>query len=140
MFPNASFIGMYRDPVDVVGSYLNSGIYDSVESASLRWLNSNKILMAFKRAHPKRCLIVRYEELVRNYDLKFKEVCSFCALDYRVEAAGQELGDVGARAHHSNVLKPVSAASIGKGKMELNEQQIELVQRITASFDSRSLI
>ena len=137
VFPSARFIGMYRDPVDVVASYLKSGIYDSVESASLRWRNSNEILIGYKRAHPERCLIIRYEDLVRYYDTKIQEACCFCDLIYRSTPADQALGDVTARKHHTNVLGPISTASIGKGKVELNAQQVQLVEGITANFDSK---
>lgn len=139
VFPSARFIGMHRDPVDVVASYLKSGIYDSVESASLRWRNSNEILMAYQRAHPERCLIVRYEDLVRNYDSKVQEVCCFCDLTHRSTPVDKALGDVTARKHHENVLGPITAASIGKGRVELNTQQVQLVEDITANFDSNLL-
>tara|TARA_B110000879_G_C11151432_1_gene504814 strand:+ start:1373 stop:2293 length:921 start_codon:yes stop_codon:yes gene_type:complete len=137
VFPSAYFIGIYRDPVDVVASYVKSGIYSSIEGAALRWLNSNKILMEFKRVHPEICQIVRYENLVGNYESTIQELCNFCHLDYRSKAIEQALGDVGVREHHSNVLGSISSASVGKGRRELNAKQVEEVEFITSNFHSK---
>lgn len=139
VFPKAKFIWMYRDPVDVVASYLKAGRYTSIEAATMRWLESNEILLAFRAANPESCMVVKYDDLVNNYEERVRGVCLFCDLSYRVDSEVQPLGDVEVHAHHSNVLKPVTNKSIGKGYSELEKADIDVIHRITGAFYTQNI-
>jgi len=52
VFPDAQFIHIIRDGCDVVWSYFEKGIYNSIELAAKRWLISIKLSKNFGAKHP----------------------------------------------------------------------------------------
>jgi len=112
-FPNAKFIFVERDPVDVVASYLNSGIYSSPSDAAERWLKS---CLAWERFRKLKCsddlIEVKYEDLVSNSSKCIENIGSRFGIPLNRSKEGcsnmenMPLGDVEMRHHHSNVLSP----------------------------------
>jgi hypothetical protein len=135
VFPKAQFIHMIRDGCDVVWSYVESGIFPSIELAAKRWRISVRLGKKFGTKHPNNYLEVRYENLVQNPTKSISGICDFLDIDFSREMIdsehiADELGDVVEREHHANVLKPISTLSIGRGRKKLSVEEKEVLQKI----------
>ena len=137
IFPDAKFIHILRDGCDVVSSYVNSGIYKSLKEAAERWIASVELVEKFYMSHPSVGITIRYEELVSDPKNTLINLCGFLGVDFEEqmlanisESNSNKMGDVEKRAHHSNVMKPVSVSSIGRGRAELSGEQKLLVDKI----------
>jgi len=140
-FPNAKFIYIERDPVDVVQSYLNSGIYENSKDAALRWKTSSKGWARFKKSKASSDLIeVRYEDLVASPGEIVEAIGTQFSIPEREQKQAFEssvLGDVGLRSHHANVNKSPTTSSIGKGRKEISADDLIAVRRVLGSLPRR---
>lgn len=82
VFRDALFVWVIRDPVDVVASYLKSGIYNNIKSSVDRWVRSNKIMLKFAKQHRSKVVMVSYEALVQHFNTKIIAICEFANLQY----------------------------------------------------------
>ncbi len=85
LFPEARFIVLLRNPLDVLDSILKAWIRnDILELGTFRedLLVAPRRLMASLKEHPSRCFMVRYEELVSDPEQVLKGVCGFLGLSY----------------------------------------------------------
>ncbi len=142
VFPNAQFIHMIRDGVDVVSSYLQAGIYSDLESAANRWVASIKAADKFARRHPEIFLEVHYETLTEEPFKTVSEICDFLNVEHdpglvdsmvNSREWAPELGDVAMRKHHSAVSQPISNKSIGRGRQYLSTAQKQQLQELIGS-------
>jgi protein-tyrosine sulfotransferase len=137
VFPKAQFIHIVRDGSDVVASYLEAGIYQSAEEAAWRWRTTVGLCRRFGEANPRSYLEVRYEDLVTEPRRTVAGICAFLGTTYddrmlELPDNAAQLGDVPRRQRHREVLKPISADNIGKGRKALSEEQKRLVNAIIA--------
>ena len=130
VFPNARFIHMVRDGIDVVESYVRSGLIPSYEEAARRWSLSVDAAQLVGRRYRSRFLEVRYEDLVREPDQIVRNVCAFLDVGFepdmlvRTEHA-KSMGDVLQYGHHAKALLPISASSVGTGRRVLDRSILE---------------
>ena len=124
VFPDARVVWMYRDGYDVTASYLAMGRYSEPEEAADRWVRSNEACAAFARAHPDRVFRMRYETMVREPERVLRELCANLALPFDAGMVTRlpepdALGDTALHAHHRQVHRPLSTASVGRGREKL---------------------
>ncbi|MGI9145055.1 MAG: sulfotransferase family protein [Chloroflexota bacterium] len=83
-FPDAVFVEVVRDPVDVASSLLGVPFESSRSMLALaqRWTESIQAARAFSRSQPGRLGTVVYERLVREPERALPEVCTFVGLAY----------------------------------------------------------
>ena len=135
-FPIARYIHIIRDGYDVVASYLKMGRYSDPEEAARRWIAATDDCHNFAVKHARRVMEIRYEDLCRQPIPTTQSICSFLGLTYSSDmlettpAKLDELGDISVKAHYSQVRKPISTASIGKGRAELSGQVLKQLQPI----------
>jgi hypothetical protein len=94
-FPDALFVNVVRDPVDVVSSLLGVPWQHShsVVSLAQRWIQSVEAARAFATVHPGRLETVVYEELVGDPAAQVQRLCAFVDLPYEpamLEEFGQQ--------------------------------------------------
>jgi hypothetical protein len=96
-FPDALFLEVVRDPIDVASSLLGVPFESSrsMLSYAQRWTESIQAARAFALARPGRLHTIVYERLVREPEATVRELCAFVELPY--EAAmlaefGREAG------------------------------------------------
>ncbi|MEM7230030.1 MAG: sulfotransferase [Planctomycetota bacterium] len=136
VFPDARFIVLVRDGVDVVRSMMEKGGRERTMTAAMdRWQTSIHAAEAFQHAHPGTCLEIRYESLVSDAPDALHSICAFIEIDYDATMldstdTAASMQDVGALAHHAEVARPVSAAHIGKGRRDLEPGQLQTIERI----------
>lgn len=140
-FPSAKFIYLERDPVDVVRSYLNSGIYENSKDAAQRWKTSFNAWTRFSKSKASSDLIeVRYEQLVATPDEIVEAIgrqFSIPERDQKKVFESSALGDVSLRTHHANVNKPPMTSSIGKGRKEISADDLAVVRGVLGSLPER---
>lgn len=133
LFPNAKYIFLVRDGVDVAKSYLETGTYDKLTDAAKRWLKSNKIWEREKNKIGQRnYLEVRYEDLVSDPGKYINEIGKWLGLSQRSKIAEKDLklGDVDLRKHHSNVKNPPNLKSIGKGRRAMTAEENKKLSKL----------
>ncbi|MGO4615060.1 sulfotransferase [Nocardia sp. 2YAB30] len=79
-WPDARFIILYRNPIDICLSLVNSGIFTEVGAACESILQWSKRLEA-AASHPN-SIEVRYEKLLETPDITCSDLCSFIGVDY----------------------------------------------------------
>lgn len=97
LFPEARFVCLYRNCMDVVQSLLELSRFgymhelhayicaspDNTLAALVRfWLDETSLLLSFERQHPGRAYRVRYEDLVTAPASALKGVCDFLSLPW----------------------------------------------------------
>jgi protein-tyrosine sulfotransferase len=137
-FPKAKFIFLERDPVDVVQSYLEAGLYQNADDAADRWLRSLKSWQSFRKLKSEKDLLeLRYEDLVANPTAELEKIGNQFFIPERKDEKKIEtttLGDVGSRQHHSNVQNPPSTTSIGKGRTSISAVNLRSVRKVLGSL------
>ncbi|REK25689.1 MAG: sulfotransferase [Planctomycetota bacterium] len=126
VFPDARFIHVLRDGVDVVASMIDQG--RTLEYAANRWVTSVRSATRFARSYAKQCLLIRYEELVTEPSAVVERVCDFTGIPFVRSMLSQSehvpnMGDVPLHHHHRRVSQPISAASVGRGRANLTSSQ-----------------
>jgi Sulfotransferase family len=97
-FPDAAFVNVIREPIDVASSLLGVPFETSrsVLSISQRWTESVLAATAYEGRAPGRLHSVRYEDLVRAPEDTVRRVCAFVGLEY-TPAMLKEFGRQAAR-------------------------------------------
>jgi|SRR5690554_2055685 len=133
LLPGARYIYIYRDGVDVVDSYVRSGIYKGHSQAAKRWVNSIKAWRKAKdRLASNRYVEVRYEDLVKEPEKVINDLIGRLLLPKRSTPIDvlEILGDVTSLDHHANATRPPSPNSIGKGRQNIPKDKIQNVAKI----------
>ena len=136
VFPSARFIHLIRDGCDVTFSYLQAGRYHDLKLAARRWAAAAKLASRFCRRHSDQCIEIRYEQLVTKPEETLRQVCGLLDLEFIPRMIESE--DVACRMKNvsktnpftENVLRPVFADSIGKGRRALSADQRQLIAPI----------
>ena len=97
-FPDALFVNVVREPVDVVSSLLGVPWQPSrsVVSLAQRWVQSVEAAHAYAAAHPGRIQSVVYEALVQDPEAQVQRLCEFVGLPFE-PAMLDEFGKEAAR-------------------------------------------
>ncbi|WP_417604262.1 sulfotransferase family protein [Oceanimonas baumannii] len=133
-FPRARYICMKRDPIDVVSSYINSGLCGDVSRAAERWKASYCAWNNFKTDNPNlRFIEVDYEKLVSAPENTILEISGRIGVplrEKRVKDILDIMGDVCLRKHHASVYDAPNRKSIGKGKRFLTDREIDIINSV----------
>jgi LPS sulfotransferase NodH len=135
VFPDAQFVHVLRDGVDVSYSYVSASLYPDIQAAARRWRDSLRAARRFMALHPAACLEIRYEELATQPEATLRRLCAFLRISYRPamlqsEAVAAELGDVPRRRHHRGVRRPIFSSSIGRGRTNVSATERRALDRL----------
>jgi hypothetical protein len=117
MFPEARYIYIERDGVDVAYSYRENGLYPDLASGARRWVQSRSAWRDFaKRLPAGRKAEIRYHALVADHQAEVGRLLSHFGIARRAEPidVSNALGDVSTRAHHQQVKSAPVARRVGK--------------------------
>jgi hypothetical protein len=97
-FPDALFVAVARDPIDVASSLLGVPFESSrsVLSHAQRWTESIQASQTYSRVYPARLKTVVYEQLVQQPEAMVRDLCAFVDLPYE-PAMLEEFGREAAR-------------------------------------------
>ncbi|EYD70344.1 sulfotransferase family protein [Limimaricola hongkongensis] len=121
LFPDAQYLWLLRDGRDVALSYVQAGLYDDLGAAAERWVSANRACAALAR-RGRDVYRQSYEDLVTAPERSVRAIYGWAGLDYApgvLTDSGGAMGDVERRAHHGNVRRPISAASVGRWRAQL---------------------
>jgi hypothetical protein len=133
VFPDARFIHLIRDPVDVLYSYLDRGLFDDLPSAVDRWRSSIKAVQDFS-ATSDAVFDVRYEDLVSEPESTVASVTRFLDVQMDEDAIRdrdhlEELSDIAWFEHFEHVSQPISTEHVGKGRREFSPDTLRRLHR-----------
>lgn len=127
VFPDAQFLWLIRDGRDSALSYVEAGLFDSIGAAADRWVAANTACEALAAENGADVYRQSYEALVSDPEAGFAAICDWAGLPFRPEmlsAPTGKLGDVEAHAHHDNVRRPISAASVGRWRQRMDPDDL----------------
>lgn len=142
LFPGARFIHLYRDPRDVVASFLEQ--YWVQRGTALRVANYVRYVFrrvdeAAKRLGPDRFCAVKYEELVDHPERELRRVCGFLGERYdpgmlqfaeRPDAGYLEVEE----GWKGTTRQELTRARMGRYRARLTPRQVWTVERRLASL------
>jgi len=138
IFPDALFVNVVRDPIDVASS-LQGVPFEasrSMLSHAQRWLESVQAAQSYAGRQPGRLHTLVYEELVREPEARVRELCTFVGLPYE-PAMLEEFGREAARnvGRHEAWKREVTSGAImdrkGVWRTRLTPGQAWLVAQST---------
>lgn len=133
-FPDAKYICLYRNCMDVVNSSLNMSKFrflpehmpyvhrnpeNIIAAMTENWLEKTGRLLEFEAAHPERCYRVKYESVVTQFEETLEPLFEFLGIDWeaglseRVFSMAHDAGEGDGKATLSSKIRQ---DSIGKGK------------------------
>lgn len=138
VFPDACFVHLIRDGVDVVYSLCDANLVNDLQCGAKRWKTAIAAVDAFSRKHPTRCIEMRYEAMVKDPQTAIERVCNFLEIPFdrlmlETEGHPDEMKDLTTYLHHTNVLNPIDSVSIGKGRRELSREDKQKLHRLIGS-------
>lgn len=122
VFPDARFVHLVRDGVDVMESLVRAGLAHSRNEAVSRWVrrvtNAESMIERCKPGHGIR---VKYEDLVQRPADIVNTIRALVSLPTTSSSQSSTAGlnrisDVRSRPHHQRVFEPPNDASIGRGR------------------------
>jgi hypothetical protein len=138
MFPDASFIYMYRDPRGVVSS-MNGIEYfpDDTAANALHWRDNvthGRTVFA-KSVAPSQRHSVRYESLVSNPETEVAAICEFLGESF--ESAMLNFHETSqawmTTIRTPNIMRPISAENAEKWRQLLDSRQQRMIETICAA-------
>ena len=124
IFPDAQYIHLVRDGLDVVSSYYEAGLQTDLSQAAIRWVESIESVKSFEAKNAQSVLEVRYEQMVMNKDETLRDIHEFLGLrSNNISTKTIVPDDIKEAVHHRNVAKPVTSSYIGKGRKKLSHDQ-----------------
>lgn len=140
--PKARFIVLARDPLDVVASHVRrEALLDegapaeaAVIRAALYWRHLMQRCLMFAARHPRRTIVVRYEDVVRDPAGSLNRLFAFVGLEAMTEEAiAQGLASVrgGATNDPGERYVGASARPIGRWHRDLAPEAAALIAQLT---------
>ncbi len=142
LFPRSKYIHMVRDYRANVASHKKTFKIGNVGYLAHKWLDHNLSLEAFKKAHPKQVLTLRYEDLIEAPESTVRELCAFLEIDFHPSLMEHHLvaekmntqKPAYFRRHHHNVLNPLNQDALKKWQKELSTAEVELIEQIAGEY------
>jgi len=135
VFPKARFIHLLRDGVDVVHSYVSTGLIPNIEHAAERWRDAVKLAHDFSVKHAGACIELRYEALSCDSNIEMDRVCAFLNIHYDESMIDQlehtsVMGDMSTYEHYQHANEAVSSRYVGKGRETLSGEQQQRINKV----------
>jgi hypothetical protein len=114
-FPQAKFLHLVRDPLDVVASLRVGGVMHvpQVVGACNYWIEAVRIMAVIAKAYPERVHEVRYEDLVADLDGQLERILDFLGEAYQPAHYGDVIA--AQKQHdHSSLFTPEERARVEK--------------------------
>ncbi|MEM9001241.1 MAG: sulfotransferase [Bacteroidota bacterium] len=131
LFPESKFVFIVRDPRAVYASVkkLDWGANSALRLSDL-WSQYVVMYYSLKQLHPKRVLLVKYEDIVSDPASFVQQICIFTGLDYEesiLKGGGFKLPKYTA-AQHTLVGKTLTKDRIDKWKQKISEKEVLLIE------------
>jgi hypothetical protein len=138
LFPDLLFLNVARDPRAQVASMNRAIIHDfDTTLNALTWDKAHRAARHLAGRHPKKVLTVRYEDFLDDQEDALRRICDFLSLDFLPQmldiGASQEARQLALKSDlwEANAFGPIMA-NRDKFRAQLSEQEIELIETVTA--------
>jgi hypothetical protein len=136
-FPDARFIGIYRDPRDTVTSMLGLdwGRHGSAYRHARTWARSMRLQVEHEQLlGPERFTTLRYESLIEDPEAELRRLCAFLGEDFQPDMLHPEQRkDPGFNERETRwkglTLSPVSKQRIGRYREKLRPEQVWIIEK-----------
>lgn len=139
--PNARFIHLYRNPLDVVASWKRSALSNMTARIQAdKWVSEQKEVWVAKNTFSIPFFNISYEELVSNPHSKMMELFNFLGIEnFDLNVNEFSKGeDLSWNDFWKNLNKPIDSNGIGKYTSTLSELEINEVIKI-CEFQAKEL-
>ncbi len=144
MFPDAKFIHLVRDPRDNIISLKNVD-FEGPFSALLayRWKHSAEKLFKIKKKNPEKFYTIRYEDLAKEPQKYYAEMCQFLGLPYhdkvfdfykKQDEALKLFNNDKVMKYHKSLLSPINVSKIDLWKTQLPEIDIRIAEFVCGKW------
>lgn len=144
LFPDSKYIHLVRDPRDNIISLKNVD-FEGPFSALLayRWKHSAEKLFNIKKKLPEKFYTIRYEDLVREPQRYYAEMCEFLALPYneqvfdfykKQDEALKQFNNEKVMKYHKSLLSPINVSKIDLWKTQLPELEIRIAEYVCGKW------
>jgi hypothetical protein len=137
-FPGGRFIFILRDPRDVIASQMKRGFDQSVLETCAQWNNCINTYNTFLSAHPGRCMLIRYEDLINHSLREIDHLFKFLSVD--IEEGVFSFYDSKASIHQSchpnsaNLRRDFFTTSIGRWREELDSKTEQTILHASGKY------
>lgn len=146
IFPDAKFIFLWRNPIDVMASLVNTAFAGKWKIHTFEKdivMGYSKLCRAYND-NKNRCIAIRYEDLLSDPHLTINEVCDYLEvkstdsmLDIQNYSLKGSLGDPITSNQHSKIR---SKPSENREVLYRNQLRVHDVQRLLSFFSARDLM
>jgi hypothetical protein len=148
LFPDAKFIHLTRDPRDNIISLKNVD-FEGPFTALLayRWQHSARKLFYIKKKRPNQFYTIRYEDLVREPQRFYREMCDFLSLPYydhvfefykKQDEAMKKFDTEKIMKYHKSLFSPINTKKVDLWKTELPELDIRICEFVCGRWTEKS--
>lgn len=138
LFPDAKFIHLVRDPRDNIISLKNVD-FEGPFTALLayRWQHSARKLHYIKKKHPTQFYTIRYEDLVREPERYYREMCDFLSIPYfdhvfdfykKQDEAFRQFKTDKLVKYHKSLFSPINTSKVDLWKTQLPDRDIRITE------------
>lgn len=130
VFPDARFVHMLRDGVDVAyACFTSPGKYDNIFEPAARWKRAVHQMGAFADKHPDQCMQVRYEDLVSRPEETVCTICDFLYIEFDesmlTRTGHQDQMPEIALSRYDGVFEKITTEYIGEGRRNISDEDKE---------------
>jgi hypothetical protein len=141
LFPDSGFVAIVRDPRDVVASQMGRGFERSLERMATHWRDYYRRFQVLSLLHPRRTVVVRYEDLVTDPEPQYARIFGMLGLEYgdEVRRYWESKASIH-RTRHNNapaVGKDLFTSSLGRWRKDLDTAQVATVERVCGRLMKR---
>jgi hypothetical protein len=147
LFPEAKFIHLLRDPRDNIISLKNVD-FEGPFTALLayRWQHSARKLHYIKKKHKSQFYTIRYEDLVKEPQKYYREMCDFLSLPYydhvfefykKQEEAIKQFKTDKIMKYHKSLLNPINTGKVDLWKTQLPDRDIRIAEFVCGRWTKR---
>lgn len=146
VFPSAKFIHIVREYHDCILSNKKLFKQKNVSALAQMWKMYNSWIEIHARNRPEIFYRIRYEDLTSSPEKMVRELCAFTGLNYNErmldfhlklnEKLDKDLNII-VQHTHPKLLNAISSDSVGKGKMELSENELEQIAYILSEYGTK---
>ncbi len=145
LFPGAKYFHLVRDARDQIVSVRKFDFEERFASVlSSRWNRSARIVARQKKRHPGKFCFIRYEDLVSDSPVYFKQMCDFLEIDYHEDVfsfykrAPEFLENneykKGFLKYHTSLLEPINKSKIGDWRGKLSDKDIKSIEAVSGKW------
>ncbi len=148
MFPEVRYVHIIRDYRDHLYSMLKVNFLGSVIPEILyQWKYSARTVESFRKKNPEKIISIRYEELAKEPERVFGEICRFLNIPYEPSVLDfykheQEIKnslDAGLLdKFQKSLFNPINTGRIKNWEGKLNEQIIKMADTIVGKYAERN--